>query len=135
MNRKRTCRCISPLLLFAGGIGYPWYIRGFSENSVYFLNVSEAGAAEPDKLAQAEAFRHGWRKRPEPPGPGNSPSSFRTRITRGKSFPLFTAAFCRTRSSLARKLSSRAALRQKVIFRPNPDDQVPFKYQKENRKI
>ena len=37
------------LLLFLGGVGYLAY-SGFSENSVYFLNVSEALATPSDKL-------------------------------------------------------------------------------------
>jgi cytochrome c-type biogenesis protein CcmE len=42
-------------LLFLGGTGYLCY-SGFSENSVYFLNVSEARAASPEKLAHARLF-------------------------------------------------------------------------------
>ena len=37
------------LLLFLGGVGYLAY-SGFSENSVYFLNVSEALATPSDRL-------------------------------------------------------------------------------------
>ena len=56
MNRKKNLPVyIAAFLLFAGGIGYLVY-SGLSENSVYFLNVSEARAAEPDKLAQARLF-------------------------------------------------------------------------------
>ena len=40
------------LLLFLGGVGYLAY-SGFSENSVYFLNVSEALATPSDKLKAA----------------------------------------------------------------------------------
>lgn len=46
---------ILAFLFFAGGIGYLCY-AGFSENSVYFLNVAEAKAAEPQKLNQARLF-------------------------------------------------------------------------------
>lgn len=41
--------------LFMAGLGYLCY-AGFSENSVYFLNVSEARASEPGKLRQARLF-------------------------------------------------------------------------------
>ncbi|MGE9984271.1 cytochrome c maturation protein CcmE [Desulfovibrio sp. SGI.169] len=41
--------------LFLGGVGYLAY-SGFSENSVYFLNVSEAKAATPEKLTAARLF-------------------------------------------------------------------------------
>lgn len=43
------------LLLFLGGVGYLAY-SGFSENSVYFLNVSEALATPSDKLKAARLF-------------------------------------------------------------------------------
>ena len=43
------------LLLFLGGVGYLAY-SGFSENSVYFLNVSEALATPADKLKSARLF-------------------------------------------------------------------------------
>lgn len=43
------------LLLFVGGVGYLTY-SGFSENSVYFLNVSEALATPADKLKAARLF-------------------------------------------------------------------------------
>lgn len=56
MNKKRNLPAyIAAFLLFAGGIGYLAY-SGLTENSVYFLNVSEARAAEPDKLTQARLF-------------------------------------------------------------------------------
>ncbi|MBD5641928.1 MAG: cytochrome c maturation protein CcmE [Desulfovibrio sp.] len=41
--------------LLAAGLGY-LFVSGLGENSVYFLNVSEAMAAEPDKLRQARLF-------------------------------------------------------------------------------
>lgn len=44
------------LLLFLGGVGYLAY-SGFSENSVYFLNVSEALATPSDKLKAARPLR------------------------------------------------------------------------------
>ena len=43
------------LLLFLGGVGYLAY-SGFYENSVYFLNVSEALATPADKLKAARLF-------------------------------------------------------------------------------
>lgn len=43
------------LLLFLGGVGYLAY-TGFSEDSVYFLNVSEALAAPADRLKAARLF-------------------------------------------------------------------------------
>lgn len=56
MNGKKNLSVyIVAFLLFAGGIGYLVY-SGLAENSVYFLNVSEARAAEPAKLAQARLF-------------------------------------------------------------------------------
>ena len=42
------------LLLFLGGVGYLAY-SGFSENSVYFLNVSEA-LATPTENLKVEIF-------------------------------------------------------------------------------
>ena len=42
-------------MLFLGGVGYLAY-SGLSEGSVYFLNVSEARAATPDKLRAARLF-------------------------------------------------------------------------------
>ena len=43
------------LLLFLGGVGYLSY-SGFSENSVYFLNVSEALATPTENLKAARLF-------------------------------------------------------------------------------
>lgn len=43
------------LFLFLGGVGYLAY-SGFSENSVYFLNVSEALASPGEKLRAARLF-------------------------------------------------------------------------------
>lgn len=42
-------------MLFLSGVGYLAY-SGFSENSVYFLNVSEALASPIDKLKGARLF-------------------------------------------------------------------------------
>lgn len=55
MERKNTAVYLLAFALFAGALGYLCY-TGFSENSVYFLNVSEARAATPDKLRQARLF-------------------------------------------------------------------------------
>jgi CcmE. len=54
-RKKNTGIYIAALLLFLGGVGYLAY-SGFSENSVYFLNVSEAKAATPEKLVAARLF-------------------------------------------------------------------------------
>ena len=68
------------LLLFLGGVGYLAY-SGFSENSVYFLNVSEAPPASSAPLPRT-AFRapkpavtssSGWRiRKTRPPRCGSS---------------------------------------------------------------
>ena len=42
-------------LLFLGGIGYLLF-SGFSQNSVYFMEVSEALAMTPDELGSARLF-------------------------------------------------------------------------------
>lgn len=54
-NKKNTLIYIAAFALFAIGAGYLCF-AGLSENSVYFLNVSEARAATPDKLRQARLF-------------------------------------------------------------------------------
>lgn len=54
-RKKNTCIYLAALLLFLGGVGYLVF-SGFSENSVYFLNVAEAKAASPDKLISARLF-------------------------------------------------------------------------------
>lgn len=46
---------LAAFLLFAGAMGYLCF-TGFSENSVYFLNVSEAKAMAPDQLQQIRLF-------------------------------------------------------------------------------
>ena len=46
---------IVALFLFLGGVGYLAY-SGFSEGSVYFLNVAEAKAAAPEKLVSVRLF-------------------------------------------------------------------------------
>lgn len=56
MARKNSASLyIVALLLFLGGVGYLVY-SGLSENSVYFLNVSEALAAPQEKLRTARLF-------------------------------------------------------------------------------
>ena len=56
MARKNSASLyIVALLLFLGGVGYLVY-SGLSENSVYFLNVSEALASSQDKLKTARLF-------------------------------------------------------------------------------
>lgn len=54
-NRKNTSIYVTAFIFFAAALGYLCF-TGFSENSVYFLNVSEARAATPDKLKQARLF-------------------------------------------------------------------------------
>ncbi|GFM35776.1 cytochrome c maturation protein CcmE [Desulfovibrio psychrotolerans] len=46
---------LAALFLFLGGVGYLLF-SGFSENSVYFLNVSEAMAMPPEKLTSVRLF-------------------------------------------------------------------------------
>lgn len=46
---------IAALLLFVGGVGYLLF-SGFSENSVYFLNVSEALAMPAEKVSSVRLF-------------------------------------------------------------------------------
>lgn len=46
---------IAALFLFLGGIGYLLF-TGFSQNSVYFMEVSEALAMTPDQLGSARLF-------------------------------------------------------------------------------
>ncbi len=46
---------IAALILFLGGLGYLIY-SGVSQDSVYFLNVSEALAMEKSELGQARLF-------------------------------------------------------------------------------
>lgn len=53
--KKNTRLYLCAFLLFACGLGYLCF-TGFSENSVYFLNVAEAKAANPVKLRQARLF-------------------------------------------------------------------------------
>lgn len=53
--KKNTSIYIVAFLLFAGAIGY-LCAAGLAENSVYFLNVSEARAAAPEQLRQARLF-------------------------------------------------------------------------------
>lgn len=56
MARKKSASMyIVALLLFLSGAGYLVY-SGLTENSMYFLNVSEALAAPQDKLKAARLF-------------------------------------------------------------------------------
>lgn len=56
MARKKSLPVyLTALLLFVGGVGYMAW-SGLSENSVYFLNVSEALAMPSDKLQAARLF-------------------------------------------------------------------------------
>jgi cytochrome c-type biogenesis protein CcmE len=57
MSQKKNQKMIYllALLFLGGGIGYLLF-SGLSQNSVYFLNVSEALAMETDQLDQARLF-------------------------------------------------------------------------------
>ncbi|MEG2173511.1 MAG: cytochrome c maturation protein CcmE [Desulfovibrionaceae bacterium] len=72
-NKKPASIYIAALLLFLGGVGYLVY-SGLSENSVYFLNVSEALAAPQEKLKAARLFGTVAEQGIRPPaaGPGVS---------------------------------------------------------------
>ena len=54
-RKKNTCMYLVAALLFLGGLGYLVF-SDLSENTVYFLNVSEARAATADKLQAARLF-------------------------------------------------------------------------------
>lgn len=54
-KKKNTPIYIGAFLLFVAALGYLCFF-GFTENSVYFLNVAEAQASSPDKLRQARLF-------------------------------------------------------------------------------
>ena len=53
--KKNTGLYLGALLIFLMGVGYLMF-TGFSENSVYFLNVSEALAMPADKMHSARLF-------------------------------------------------------------------------------
>lgn len=53
--KKNTRIYLLAFFLFAGAIGYLCF-AGFTENSVYFLNVAEARAVAPEQLKQARLF-------------------------------------------------------------------------------
>lgn len=53
--KKNTSVYLVAFLLFACALGYLCY-AGFTENSVYFLNVSEARAASGSQLRQVRLF-------------------------------------------------------------------------------
>lgn len=53
--KKNTKIYIVAFALFASAMGYLLF-AGLTENSVYFLNVSEAKAATPEQLKQARLF-------------------------------------------------------------------------------
>ncbi|WP_027184867.1 cytochrome c maturation protein CcmE [Desulfovibrio inopinatus] len=54
-GKKNSSVYLVAAILFLGGLGYLIF-TGLGENSVYFLNVSEALALEPGKLNQARLF-------------------------------------------------------------------------------
>lgn len=66
MARKKSLSVyILALLLFVGGVGYMAW-AGLSENSVYFLNVSEALTMPSQELQAARLVRHRGRRRHRP---------------------------------------------------------------------
>ena len=54
-KQKNTIIYLIAALLFLGGVGYLVY-SGLSESSVYFLNVSEAQAADQATLKNVRLF-------------------------------------------------------------------------------
>ena len=54
-TQKNRFLYVAALGLFLAGVGYLVF-SGLSENSVYFLNVSEALAMPPEKLGSARLF-------------------------------------------------------------------------------
>jgi cytochrome c-type biogenesis protein CcmE len=54
-RNKNASLYLAAFALLLGGAGYLCY-SGFTENSIYFLNVAEARAASPDKLVNARLF-------------------------------------------------------------------------------
>lgn len=54
-RKSNTLVYIMAAVLFLGGVGWLAY-AGFSENSIYFLNVSEAKAATPESMRAARLF-------------------------------------------------------------------------------
>ncbi len=54
-RKSNTLVYIVAAVLFLGGVGWLAY-AGFSENSIYFLNVSEARAATPESMRAARLF-------------------------------------------------------------------------------
>lgn len=53
--KKTTRLYVAAFVFFGAAIGWLCF-AGFTEDSVYFLNVSEAKAAAPEKLKQARLF-------------------------------------------------------------------------------
>jgi cytochrome c-type biogenesis protein CcmE len=54
-KRRSTAVYAAALILFLGGLGYLLF-TGLTQESKYFLNVSEALAMEPSKLHEARLF-------------------------------------------------------------------------------
>ena len=121
------------LLLFLGGVGYLAY-SGFSENSVYFLNVSEALATPSDKLKAARLFgtvAEDGLSRPKPAV--TSSSGWRIRKTRPPRCGSSTRAPFRipsrpVRKSLWKGVRPDGSFQAKTLM-----TKCPSKYQKENR--
>jgi cytochrome c-type biogenesis protein CcmE len=55
VNKNQKNLYVAALVLFLSGVGYLMY-SGLTENSLYFLNVSEALAAPQEKLAAVRLF-------------------------------------------------------------------------------
>ena len=122
-------------LLFLGGLGWLLY-SGFSENSIYFLNVSEAKAATVENLRAARLF---GTVAPEginspPAGPGvpflqqdkdeprqTMPVSFRGIVP--DNFKAGAEVIVEGRMNADKSFSAKILMTQ-----------CPSKYQKENRK-
>ena len=106
------------LLLFLGGVGYLAY-SGFSENSVYFLNVSEALATPSDKLKAARLFGPLPRTAFRAPKPAvTSSSGWRIRKTRPPRCGSSTRAPFRIPSRPVRKSLWKGGSGLTVRFRP-----------------
>lgn len=126
---------VAALLLFLGGAGYLVY-TGFAENSVYFLNVSEALAAPQDKLKAARLFGTVAERDLEPAtqGPGvtfrleDKDNAAQTMLVRYK------GAVPDTFKPGAEVIVEGALLTDGVFSAKSLMTKCPSKYEKENRK-
>ena len=105
MARKKSLSVyILALLLFVGGVGYMAW-AGLSENSVYFLNVSEALTMPSQELQAARLF--GTVAEGDIARPGNG-LGVRFRLRDADQPGLVVWASCPTPSNPARKSSWKA---------------------------